>query len=152
MRLCKNERAQQSANKLMTSISPLPNAGEFRILALDHVNVTVTAEQEAATKHFYGVVLGLTEIPKPAGPRQNVGAWYDLGRVQLHLSVARGDATGTDSHVCYLVADLAAAERHLRAAGVEIISDPRPMAGVKRFYVRDPGGNLIEITEALGPT
>jgi catechol 2,3-dioxygenase-like lactoylglutathione lyase family enzyme len=89
----------------------------------------------------------LTQIPKPAGPRQNVGAWYALGEVQLHLSVSDKPVDSrSDSHVCYLVEDLAAAESHLRAAGVEIIADPRPMAGAKRFYIRDPGGNLIELS------
>jgi len=119
------------------------------VTALNHVNITVPAEVEAAAKEFYGTVLGLTQIPKPAGPRQNIGAWYDLGAVQLHLSVeANATNAGSDRHICYVVADLALAEQHLRDAGTEIISDPRPIAGVKRFYVRDPGGNLIEIAQA----
>lgn len=121
----------------------------FRLVALSHVNVTVPANAEAAAKEFYGTVLGLRELPKPAGTRQNVGAWYELGGVQLHLSVEEevtNDAS--DRHVCYVVADITAAERHLHNSSVEIISDPRPIAGVNRFYVRDPGGNLIEITEA----
>ena len=52
------------------------------------------------------------------------------------------------AHPGDVVAAVADAQRRLREAGAEIISDPRPIAGVKRFYVRDPGGNLIEITEA----
>jgi catechol 2,3-dioxygenase-like lactoylglutathione lyase family enzyme len=35
----------------------------------------------------------------------------------------------------------------LIAAGIEIIPDERPIAGQPRFYVRDPGGNLIEIAQ-----
>jgi catechol 2,3-dioxygenase-like lactoylglutathione lyase family enzyme len=122
---------------------------EFRVVALNHVNVTVPTHLEAAAKHFYGAVLGLRQIPKPAGPRQNIGEWYELGVVQLHLSVEdRVTNAASDRHVCYVVADIAVAERHLRDAGTEIIPDPRPIAGTKRFYVRDPGGNLIELTEA----
>jgi catechol 2,3-dioxygenase-like lactoylglutathione lyase family enzyme len=121
---------------------------QFHIVALSHVNVTVPAEAEAAAKTFYGTVLGLKEIPKPVGTRQNVGAWYELGGVQLHLSVEeKVTNAASDRHVCYVVADLAAAELHIRDAGTEIIPDPRPIAGVKRFYVRDPGGNLIELAE-----
>lgn len=122
---------------------------QFSVVALSHVNVTVPANAEAAAKAFYGTVLGLKEVPKPAGTRQNVGAWFELGGVQLHLSVEE-DVTNaaSDRHVCFVAADVAVAERHLRDSGTEIISDPRPIAGVKRFYVRDPGGNLIEITEA----
>ena len=133
----------------MTSSNASMNVVEFHILKLSHVNVTVPAKAEAAAKEFYGTVLGLREIPKPAGTRQNVGAWFQLGGVQLHLSVEEEVRNAaSDRHICYVVLELAVAERHLRDSGVEIISDPRPIAGVNRFYVRDPGGNLIEITEA----
>jgi catechol 2,3-dioxygenase-like lactoylglutathione lyase family enzyme len=125
------------------------NSTEFRVVALSHVNVTVPASAEAAAKQFYGTVLGLRELSKPAGTRQNLGAWYELGGVQLHLSVEENITNAaSDRHVCYVVANVATAERHLRDSGVEIISDPRPIPGVNRFYVRDPGGNLIEIAEA----
>ena len=136
----------------MTSARLSKNAGEFRILALSHVNVTVPADVESAAKHFYQTVLGLKQIPKPAGPRQDIGAWYELGGVQLHLSVEDlVDNAASDRHVCYVVSDIAEAEHHLRDAGTEIIPDPRPVAGTKRLYVRDPGGNLIEITENKAP-
>lgn len=132
----------------MTSANPSKNGLHFRVVALSHVNVTVPADAEAAAKEFYGRVLGLKEIPKPPGTRQNVGAWYELGGVQLHLSVEeKVTNSASDRHVCYVVADIVAAEHYVRESGTEIISDPRPIAGVKRFYVRDPGGNLIEITE-----
>jgi catechol 2,3-dioxygenase-like lactoylglutathione lyase family enzyme len=41
------------------------------------------------------------------------------------------------------------AEKQLRAAGIEIIPDDQPMPGKPRFYVRDPGGNLIELAQAI---
>jgi catechol 2,3-dioxygenase-like lactoylglutathione lyase family enzyme len=118
----------------------------FRIRMLGHVNVTTPKSEEEATRHFYAAILGLQQIPKPPGPRQFVGAWYELGGVQLHLSVENGGKNqNTSNHVCYLVEDVGVAEKHFREAGVEIIPDDRPMAGQARFYVRDPGGNLIEI-------
>jgi catechol 2,3-dioxygenase-like lactoylglutathione lyase family enzyme len=43
---------------------------------------------------------------------------------------------------------LNAAESRFREAGVEIIRDPRPIEGTSRFYVRDPGGNMLEIAQA----
>ena len=133
----------------MTSANASKNAEEFRVIGLSHVNVTVPAEVEADAKHFYGTLLGLNEIPKPVGTRQNIGAWYELGGVQLHLSVEESvPNAASDRHICYVVPDIAVAQRHLSDAGTEIISDPRPIAGVNRFYVRDPGGNLIEIVQA----
>ena len=113
------------------------------IVGVNHVNVTVPAPLEQAAKHFYGEVLGLKQIPKPEGPRQFVGAWYQLGSSQLHLSIEDDPQNAASNrHVCYGVADLAVAEKQLRDAGVEIIPDPE-----QRFFVRDPAGNLIEITE-----
>ena len=118
------------------------------IIAVSHVNVTVPAAQEASAKHFYEGVLGLAKIPKPEGTRQNMGAWYQLGGMQLHLSV-EDDVKNevSDRHVCYQVADIAAASLEFRSAGISIIPDPRPVSGQSRFFVRDPGGNLIEITQ-----
>ena len=119
----------------------------IEITEIDHVNVTVPKTAEEAAKHFYSFVLGLKEIPKPEGSRVSVGAWYQLAGVQLHLSLEDGvgDIGASGRHVCLMVADLARAEQQLRDAGVEILPDERPVRGWLRFYVRDPGGNLIEI-------
>ena len=117
-------------------------------VALHHVNVTVSPELEAAAKHFYGSLLGLRQVPKPAAARQN-GAWYQIGENQLHLSVEDEErGTLSSRHVCFQVSDLKAAEERFSSAGVEIISDPRPVPGSLRFYVRDPGGNQLEIVQA----
>jgi catechol 2,3-dioxygenase-like lactoylglutathione lyase family enzyme len=115
--------------------------------ALHHVNVTVSSELETATKEFYGSALGLQEVPKPQGTRKS-GAWYQIGATQLHLSIEdkAGDSFSS-RHVCFTVSDLAEAERRFRDAGVEIIPDDRPRPDSPRFYVRDPGGNQLEIAQ-----
>lgn len=118
------------------------------VTSLHHVNVTVPPELEATTKHFYREVLGLTQVPKPASSRQS-GAWYQIGDNQLHLSVEDEERGPLSSrHICFKVSDLADAEQRFRDAGVEIIPDARPIAGTHRFYVRDPGGNQLEIVQA----
>lgn len=119
--------------------------------SLHHVNVTVPKSLEDAAKHFYGVVMGLQEVPKPEASRARGGAWYQLGQMQLHLSIeeVRGDDCLSKRHVCYTVSDLAEAERQFRSAGVEIFPDDMPTAGWSRFYVRDPGGNRLEIAQAV---
>jgi catechol 2,3-dioxygenase-like lactoylglutathione lyase family enzyme len=117
------------------------------VTALHHVNVTVPPELEEATKHFYGSVLGLEQVPKPAAARPT-GAWYQIGYNQLHLSVddeQRGPLSSR--HICFNVSDLGDTEKRFRDAGFEIIPDPRPIPGTQRFYVRDPGGNQLEIVQ-----
>ena len=82
----------------------------LEIIELSHVNVTVPQALEDATKHFYGVILGLEQLQKPERSRTNVGAWYQLGAVQLHLSIEDDiDNQASDRHVCYLVRNVAAA-------------------------------------------
>jgi catechol 2,3-dioxygenase-like lactoylglutathione lyase family enzyme len=116
------------------------------VTQLHHVNVTVPAELEQAAKDFYGIVLGLNQVPKPAAARQN-GAWYQISDNQLHLSVEEETNDLSSRHVCFQVSDLAEAEKKFRDAGVEVISDPRPVPGTSRFYVRDPAGNQLEIVQ-----
>jgi catechol 2,3-dioxygenase-like lactoylglutathione lyase family enzyme len=106
--------------------------------AIHHVNVTVPRAIEDTAKHFYGVVMGLQEVPKPEASRGRGGAWYQLGPIQLHLSIEDG-----------LGDNLAEAEQKFRDAGVEIIPDDIPTPGWSRFYVRDPGGNRLEIAQAI---
>lgn len=116
------------------------------VTQLHHVNVTVPAELEQAAKDFYGTVLGLNQVPKPAAARQN-GAWYQIGDNQLHLSVEDETNDLSSRHVCFWVSDLAETEKKFRDASVEVISDPRPVPGTSRFYVRDPAGNQLEIVQ-----
>ena len=115
-------------------------------VALHHVNVTVPRDAEEAAKHFYRDILGLDEIYKPDAKTRG-GAWFQLGAVQLHLSVEDGQPSSR-RHVCYQVRDVAAAADHFRAAGIEFLDDDQPIAGTNRFFLRDPGGNRIEITQS----
>ncbi|HKR58397.1 MAG TPA: VOC family protein [Pyrinomonadaceae bacterium] len=121
------------------------------ILFLQHVNVRVRPDVEDAAKNFYGKLLGLREIPKPEDLKARGGAWYQIGGVQLHLSRdGAADNEGSKRHFCFYVADLEQAQQQLASAGVEILPDDQPIPGQPRFYVRDPGGNLIEVAEGTG--
>jgi catechol 2,3-dioxygenase-like lactoylglutathione lyase family enzyme len=117
----------------------------IRLTQIHHVQITVPPSAETACKHFYGTVLGLEEMPKPLPLRKNGGAWYRNGSNELHLSLEEVDNRPSRRHVCLMVEDLGAAEATLREAGVEIVPDTQPIEGWRRFYVRDPGGNRLEI-------
>jgi catechol 2,3-dioxygenase-like lactoylglutathione lyase family enzyme len=121
------------------------------IISIHHVQVMVPAAREEEAKRFYAMTLGLEEIPKLTGTTRG-GAWYRVGAQEIHLSVEDAPEQNAASrrHVCYAVADLDVAEQHLRSHGVEIIPDPQPIDAWRRFYIRDPGGNRIEIAEQPG--
>ena len=119
------------------------------ITKLQHVNITVPASLEDAAKRFYGDLLGLEQIEKPDGPRKHIGAWYQLGESQLHLSIEHEPRNReSNRHVCYSVRDIASALSTFRSAGIEIISEEQLANGGSRFFVRDPAGNMIEITSS----
>jgi catechol 2,3-dioxygenase-like lactoylglutathione lyase family enzyme len=114
------------------------------IVRLDHVQITVGPDDVERSVAFYEA-LGFERIPKP-NPRP--GAWFSLGAVELHIGVeatTRAANEASKRHLCFIVGDLAVAESALRSHGVAIIADADPVAGWSRFYVRDPGGNRIEI-------
>jgi catechol 2,3-dioxygenase-like lactoylglutathione lyase family enzyme len=122
---------------------------DLGIIEINHVNITVPAAAEELTKHFYKNVLGLEEIPKPEELKKRGGAWFKRGALEIHLSV---DETAIDNaksrrHICYLVADIAKAERVIREAGLDVTPDNNPVEGWLRFYVRDPAGNRLEIAQ-----
>jgi hypothetical protein len=58
------------------------------IVGLDHVQGAAPAGGEAAARAFYGELLGLRELPKPAELRARGGAWFDVGDGrQLHVGI-----------------------------------------------------------------
>jgi catechol 2,3-dioxygenase-like lactoylglutathione lyase family enzyme len=118
------------------------------LAAIDHVQITVAPEDVGATLAFYERVIGLRRVQKT---NSRTGGWFELGANQLHVgaeAVSRAENLASKRHVCLRVTDLGQAEVALRSAGVEIIADTDPAPGWRRFYIRDPGGNRVEIAEA----
>ena len=128
------------------------------IKRVDHLNVQVPPEQEDAAKHFYGEVLGLKRLKKPdsLGPAGQHFCISENPYYELHLGVAR-NANGQSNkamrnHLGFQVDDLAQARKSFEAAGVAVeeaepaYSEERDFYQ-ERFFVRDPGGNRLEIME-----
>lgn len=108
------------------------------VTALHHVNLTVPAELEAATREFYGSVLGLQQVPKLSASRQ-VRTWYRIGSSELHLSVEDQERGPLSSrHVCFTVTDLAEAEQRFARLALRSFPmlDRYPARGVSMFAIR----------------
>ncbi len=119
-----------------------------RVQAIDHIQITSSSEAEDAMLFFYSQVLGLTEITKPEDLQTNGGAWYVLGNIQIHISTEQqANNAVSRRHICFQVDNLEAFAKHLQAHGVEIING-QPIPFTKRFFIRDPGGNRLEIAES----
>jgi catechol 2,3-dioxygenase-like lactoylglutathione lyase family enzyme len=121
------------------------------ITGLDHVQVAAPPGCEADARRFYGELLGLAEVPKPASMRATGGAWFACGAQELHVGVAEAFTPSRKGHPGFTVAGAAAlqvlAER-LDAAGAPVRWDER-RPGVRRFYTEDPWGNRIELAAPL---
>jgi catechol 2,3-dioxygenase-like lactoylglutathione lyase family enzyme len=118
-------------------------------MRLSHINITMPNGHEEMARSFYAGHLGLLEIPKPESLRVRGGVWFEAGGLDLHISVEeqRGGADA-QRHFGLECADVDGLRAKLKAAEVET-DDGRP-APWKRFFVRDPFGNRIEIHEPGG--
>ncbi len=116
------------------------------IVALDHVQMAMPAGAEETARAFYGAVLGLAEIPKPAPLAPRGGCWFVGQGVTLHLGVEADFRPARKAHPAFRVADLDVSRARFDAAGVQTIPDDT-VSGVRRFYVADPFGNRIEFMQ-----
>lgn len=112
---------------------------------LNHVSVSTPDLQQSI--RFYQDLLGLKPVPTP-----NFGfpvQWMRVGDLQLHLFERPGDAP-TYHHLGFTVDDFAAVYRKAKEMdifdsttfGYHLHELPQQNA---QLYLRDPGGNLIEI-------
>jgi catechol 2,3-dioxygenase-like lactoylglutathione lyase family enzyme len=130
----------------------------MKIETIHHVSLPVTDLERS--KRFYAEILGLREIERP--PFDFPGAWYEVGKGQLHLIVGeRSTFRGTkgldsrDIHFAVRVPSYREALAFLEEKGYRTDaddSDPmklkaseRPKAGFPQLYVLDPDRNVIEI-------
>ncbi|OCP07560.1 MULTISPECIES: VOC family protein [unclassified Ensifer] len=101
---------------------------------------------EDAARGFYGGLLGLTEVAKPANLLVRGGCWFEQGGIRLHLGIERDFVPARKAHPAFLADDLDRLILRLEAGGVEIAYD-EPLAGYFRCYVSDPFGNRIELMQ-----
>jgi catechol 2,3-dioxygenase-like lactoylglutathione lyase family enzyme len=112
---------------------------------LDHVQLCFPRGGEERAREFYGALLGLTEIEKPAPLRANGGMWYAVADVQLHLGVEDAKAM-SKRHPAFEVEGVEAIRKYLEAHGVRT-RDEKEIEGVRRFSFFDPFDNRIEFLE-----
>jgi catechol 2,3-dioxygenase-like lactoylglutathione lyase family enzyme len=117
----------------------------MRATAINHV--AISAPDLEASVRFYTEVFGMERVPAPNFPTQPV-AWLRLGGQQLHL-FQRADAAQYH-HFGIDVDDFEAA--YLKVRGLELRDETTFMGGLfelpggeVQMYLRDPGGNLVEV-------
>ncbi len=118
-----------------------------RLTGIHHIQLAMPLGEEDAGRRFYGDLLGLPEIPKPSELAPRGGIWFRSGELEVHLGVERQDfRPATKAHPAFLVAGLDELRARLEEAGYRIDEDVE-LDGYRRFHVRDPFGNRLELVE-----
>ncbi|MCD1626621.1 VOC family protein [Seohaeicola saemankumensis] len=129
-----------------------------RIKALDHLVLTVA--DIAVTVDFYTHVLGMqAESFTPAGGAPRMALRFGSQKINLHRTGAEfrphaGNVQAGSADLCFLSdTPLADWQAHLSAKAVQIEEGPLRRTGAEgplmSIYLRDPDGNLIEISNRL---
>ncbi len=116
------------------------------IAGINHVQIAMPRDGEDVARRFYGGVLGLAEIAKPAHLARRGGVWFAAGPQQLHLGVEDGFRPAKKAHPAFEVQGLATLRGRCVAAGYVPVDD-EPLPGFQRFYLNDPFGNRLEFLE-----
>src|SRR5215475_1865090 len=130
---------------------------------LNHVAIAVPKLAEAAA--IYGNALGAqvsTPVPHPEHgvtvvfvtlPNTKIELLEPLGERSPIAAFLERNPSGGIHHICYEVADIAAASARLIDAGARVLGDGKPKIGahgkpVLFLHPKDFNGTLIEIEEA----
>ncbi len=124
---------------------------------IDHIVLTVRSI--AAASEFYSRVLGMKVVTFGAG---RTALQFGEQKINLHEVTREFEPkalrpTPGSGDLCLITrTPLGKVIEHLRACGVEIEEGPGPRTGargpIESVYVRDPDGNLVEISNYRGET
>jgi catechol 2,3-dioxygenase-like lactoylglutathione lyase family enzyme len=128
----------------------LPVPERALVIGMDHVQLAAPAGREAEARAFFGVLLGMEELPKPEAIRGRGGCWFRAGTQELHIGVEEPFAPARKAHPGLVVSDLDVIRARFREAGVDYEDDAK-IQGVDRLFVHDPFGNRLELRAVAEP-
>jgi catechol 2,3-dioxygenase-like lactoylglutathione lyase family enzyme len=117
---------------------------------LDHVQLAAPPGCEGEGRRFFGEVLGLEELPKPAALAVRGGLWFQCGAQQIHIGVETDFRAAKKAHPAFRLTDeasLQALRTRMQAAGIAT-RDDREIEESARFFADDPWGNRLEFVAA----
>lgn len=126
----------------------------MRVRALDHIVLCV--RDVDAARSFYEHLLGMeAREDRPGKWSLHFGAQkISLQDAERAPSIARETVPGSGNFCLLTDTPIAEVVDALARAGVEIVDGPGERAGatgqILSVYFRDPEGNLVEVSNALG--
>jgi catechol 2,3-dioxygenase-like lactoylglutathione lyase family enzyme len=119
------------------------------IVRIEHIQIAAPKGCESAAREFYGSLLGLAEIEKPASLGGRGGCWFQCGDQQLHIGVESAFQPAKKAHPAFAVVNLDKLREFLITHAVKI-SDDDSLPGTRRFFAEDPWGNRLKFLEQKG--
>jgi catechol 2,3-dioxygenase-like lactoylglutathione lyase family enzyme len=123
------------------------------IRRVQHVSIPIPPGGAHRARQFFNGVLGLPEKTIPASLDSSQLTWFAAGdgEHEIHCFVDPDyQNRSTAAHLCLEVDDLAAMRAEIEDAGISLDHEPTPIHNRPRAFVRDPFGNLIELTQIDG--
>jgi catechol 2,3-dioxygenase-like lactoylglutathione lyase family enzyme len=124
-----------------------------KIVRVQHVSIPIPAGGADDARAFYGGVLGLVEKRPPASLDASQLTWFDVGddEHEIHCFVDPDFRNrSTAAHFCLEVDDLESMRRQITERGMAFDHEPAEIHNRPRSFIRDPFGNLIELTQING--
>ena len=118
---------------------------------IDHVQIAIPEGGEDRARSFFGDLLKLDELSKPAGLEARGGCWFAVADRQIHLGVDQNFRAAQKAHVALSTIGLDELRARLERAGYHTQNDS-DVDGRKRFFTHDPFGNRIEFMDSSART
>ncbi|MGD0674792.1 MAG: VOC family protein [Polyangiaceae bacterium] len=115
-------------------------------VGIDHVQLAAPPGCETAARRFFGELLGMPELTKPAALAVRGGAWFQCGVHQIHVGVEADFRAAKKAHAAFRLSDEAALDalrRRLESAGTPT-READELGETARFFAEDPWGNRLE--------
>jgi catechol 2,3-dioxygenase-like lactoylglutathione lyase family enzyme len=122
------------------------------VLRLQHTSIPMPADGREAARRFFGEALGMAEVTPPSSLDRSRLVWFKAGSDghEVHLFVDEEvKRRSSAQHLCLQVDDVAAYRTRMTQFQVPI-QETEAIHNRPRFFVNDPFGNLIEITQITG--
>ena len=117
----------------------------IRITGVHHIMVTV-GDLDVA-RDFYGAIMDFAETDCPV--KDGLRVWYRLGNQELHVNYHEHFRSGFGHFAIALEpGKYHAYYEQVKSSGYDKVTEShKHVDGLYRFYVDDPFGNTVEVTD-----
>ncbi len=116
------------------------------IKTVDHVQLSMRADDTDAMRDFYLDVLAMIEVEKPHALKARGGFWVKAGMMNIHFGVDDSFVAQKKPHIALGTDDLDNLAARFEQRNLAVTWDTK-IPDIRRFFSVDPAGNRIELME-----